>query len=57
MKKPHFRKVGRYWVCQVRDGRGALRTYIGPTPRAAWEDYQRVLVHLERLGLRWEVFP
>lgn len=58
MKKPHIKLMpGIGWAVQIKDGRGVMRYFLGTSPRGAWATYQEHLRELDRLGLRWEVFP
>ena len=55
IKSPEQHGVG--WFCGATDGSGSYRAARGMSPTEAYNNFQAYVSELERLGLRWEVFP
>lgn len=59
MPKPRLKKVAltSTWTCTLIDAKGQCWVGIGLNPKGAYIDLVQKVNYLERLGLRWEVFP
>lgn len=60
--KPRIRLAGslagmRQWVCSLVDAKGRTWEGYGATPEAAYRALEWKIDWLDRIGLRWEVFP
>lgn len=62
MPKPRLRKINsgvwpKSWTCTLVDAKGRYWIGVGLTAEDAYIDLVQKVNYLDRLGLRWEVFP